>query len=157
MSLMKRNSMVNNKLDKLVDNICAIHSENDTKSFYCKVHKCCSECLLLINPSYLEVDEIEIIKQTQTLWDEDRNDSDIIRKLHFEIVDKWLATSKTNRERRNALEAIYGVLLSYETGWVGNECYRPDTLEFSVEHLENANVDKEQIYKIITKYFSVLP
>lgn len=143
-----------NKLEDIVDKICAYHSDHDTRDFYRKVRLCLAECLLLLDFSLLMKDEIYIIHHSKEIID--KNDIAEIKKIYFYISSRWSPKEKENKERNNALRAIMSIFVTFDD-YGEDECYRPETLEFIVGYLLQAGVKADKIYSVLNnKFVSIL-
>jgi hypothetical protein len=140
------------KLDKIIENICDFHSENDTLSFYRKVILCCYECLNLLDCNLIEEEEKVTIKQGHNIWINNYN-SDDLNKLHIFLAKKFSTVNKTNDKRKKALEAVLCFLMPYEK-WYPQEYERSNLLEYFVFYLKLSGVTEGEIYTVIINQFS---
>jgi hypothetical protein len=141
-------------INTIVDKICEYHREHDTIEFYFKIHECMSECLFLINQNLLEEDEKEIILQAKKMWNKKNYDDDVIKNLHFLILNKKIKMNRENRDmkRYSALSAIQGTMMTFEA-WNDNEVYRSDSLEFFIGNMIASGVSENILHMVIKKEF----
>lgn len=139
-----------NKLNGLVDKICAYHSEHDTRDFYQKVHLCLAECLSLLDVSLLKEDEIDIIHQSKELLN--NYDSVEMKEKYIYISNRWNPKEKDNKKRNCALRSIMSLFITFDD-YGDNECYRPETLEYIVGYLLCAGVEADKIYLVLKENF----
>lgn len=139
-----------NKLNELVDKICAYHSEHDTKDFYQKVHMWLAECLSLLDFSLLQRDEIDLISQSREILK--RNDLNEIKEKYDYISSRWNPKQIVNKKRQCALRSIMSVYMTFDD-YKDDECYRAETLEFIVGFLLGAGVNPDKIYSVLYKEF----
>ena len=139
------------KLENIVDKICAYHSEHDTREFYNEVHLCLAECLTLIDSSLLDDEEIDVISQSKRLLQ--NNDVDKMQECYSFISGRWQPKERKNEKRNYALRAIMSVFITFDD-YGDDECYRSETLEFCVGYLLGSGVHGDKIYMLLTKRFA---
>ncbi len=146
-----------NTIENLLNEICLIHKDNDTKKFFAKIQLCLIDCIELLDEELVNSYEKLIITQGKKYWLEEKNCAfEVFETLRLLIGLKRSSEKDISEKRRNALRAVSGALSTYENYEPNEREERTNSLDYCIFYLLNAGVNEEDLMNKLKKHFDML-